>query len=191
MAPSTSILASAELKDEFPDGFCVYDLNEFISVYDMFKEGEMLFDDKHVIFKDGNRRTKYRKTAKEMIVLPKADSLKLQTVDLEFFLPQKDYIKLMEASSKLGTPNIRIVSDGETVQFENYDLAGKNPNSNLIEICPGNGNKYSVVFKTENFKMILGDYNVRVAFKGIAHFKNAAQEIEYWVAAEPQTKIGG
>ena len=46
------------------------------------------------------------------------------------------------------------------------------------------GKKYTIVFKTENFKMIQGGYDVEICFDGIAHFKNVKDDIAYWVATE-------
>jgi hypothetical protein len=40
------------------------------------------------------------------------------------------------------------------------------------------------VFKTENLKMIPGSYDVTISSKGIAHFKNKKDSIQYWIATE-------
>ena len=44
-------------------------------------------------------------------------------------------------------------------------------------------------FKTENLKIIPGDYDVAVSSKSISHFKNKVKPIEYWIALEPDSKI--
>ena len=53
-----------------------------------------------------------------------------------------------------------------------------------IEVGDGNGREYTIVFKTENFKMLQGDYEVSISFKGFANFKNTKDDIQYWVAFE-------
>jgi hypothetical protein len=61
-----------------------------------------------------------------------------------------------------------------------------------FEVGEGNGKKYKIVFKTENIKMIPGNYSVEISFKGIGHFKNTKEDIQYWIAFEAkETKIEG
>ena len=36
--------------------------------------------------------------------------------------------------------------------------------------------------------MVKGDYKVRVTSKGIAHFTHESDDLEYWVALEPDSK---
>ena len=47
-----------------------------------------------------------------------------------------------------------------------------------------------VFFKRENLKIIPGDYTVSISSKGISHFKNKAENLEYWIALEPDSKYG-
>ena len=43
----------------------------------------------------------------------------------------------------------------------------------------------------ENIKLISGSYDVKISFKGIGHFKNTKDDIQYWIAFEAkETKIG-
>ena len=56
-----TVLAEAVLSDEFPQDFCVHDLNQFLVVYSLNKDTEIDFDDKNIIFKAGKSKTKYRK----------------------------------------------------------------------------------------------------------------------------------
>jgi hypothetical protein len=45
-----------------------------------------------------------------------------------------------------------------------------------------------MVFRTENWKMMLGDYQVSISSKGIAKFENAARKLKYWLALEVGSK---
>ena len=71
ISPGKTVLASATIPDEIPQTFCVHDLNQFLSVHSLNKETELDFDTQHVIFKSGRSKTKYRTTAKNMIVSPR------------------------------------------------------------------------------------------------------------------------
>jgi hypothetical protein len=41
-----------------------------------------------------------------------------------------------------------------------------------------------MIFKTENLKMIPGDYEVSISSTGISNFKNKNVKIQYWIATE-------
>jgi hypothetical protein len=186
-----TVLAQANLKDIFPQDFCVYDLNQFLSVHSLHKDSDLSFDDSNVIFKSGRSSTKYRKTAKEMIVTPPEKEITLPSVDVSFTLSEEDYNNIMKVSSVLSSPHIAVESDGDAVQLVAFDAQDNSAHTNSIQVGEGNGNKYKIVFKTENIKMIPGSYAVQISFKGIGHFKNTKDDIQYWIAFEAkETKTG-
>jgi hypothetical protein len=40
-------------------------------------------------------------------------------------------------------------------------------------------------------KLIPGTYDAKISFKGISHFQNTTNDIQYWIAVEAkETKIG-
>ena len=187
-----TVLAQANLKDEFPQDFCIYDLNQFLSVNSLFKDSaELEFNSSDVIFKSGKRKTNYRMTAKEMIVVPPEKEITLPSVDCEFKLTQEDYEWTMKTASVLSSPHIAVESDGETINLVNFDAIDNSQSHNSTEVGEGNGKKYKIVFKTENIKLIPGSYDVKISFKGIGHFQNTKDDIQYWIAFEAkETKIG-
>jgi hypothetical protein len=186
-----TVLAQAILKDEFPQDFCVYDLNQFLSVHSLFKDSEIDFNSSDVIFKSGKRKTNYRMTAKEMIVVPPEKELTLPSIDCEFSLSAEDYDSIIKAASVLSSPHVGVQSNGDAVEVITFDALDNSAHTNSIQVGEGNGKKYKIVFKTENIKLIPGSYDVKISFKGIAHFKNTKDDIQYWIAFEAkETKIG-
>ena len=186
-----TVLAQANLKDVFPQDFCVYDLNQFLSVHSLHKDSDLSFDDSNVIFKSGRSSTKYRKTAKEMIVTPPEKEITLPSVDVSFTLSEEDYNNIMKVASVLSSPHIAVESDGDAVQLVAFAAQDNSAHTNSIQVGEGNGKKYKIVFKTENIKMIPGSYAVEISFKGIGHFKNTKDDIQYWIAFEAkETKTG-
>ena len=91
MSPTKTVLAKATIADSFPQTFCVYDLNEFLSVYSLYKDSEFDFDDVNVIFKSGRNKIKYRKTPKTMIVTVPEKELNLPSVDVQFTFKDEDF----------------------------------------------------------------------------------------------------
>jgi hypothetical protein len=184
ISSSKTVLAKATLKDNFPQDFCVYDLNQFLSVYFLNKDPEMDFDDSNVIFKNGRSRTTYRKTAKHMIVTPPEKVLTLPSVDSSFQLTQDDYASIMDAAKVLQSPHIAVESDGETIKLTACNAKDDSAHTNSVEVGTGNGNRFKVIFLVENLKLIAGTYDVQISFKGFCSFKNVSLDIEYFIAFE-------
>jgi len=184
-----SILAQATLKDDIPEDFCVYDLNQFLSAYSLFKDTELKFDPANVIFDGGRRKTKFRKAAKEMIVTPPNKEIKLDEVDCSFTLTSDDYADILKTASVLSCPNVTLQSDGELVELVAFDAKDDSQHNSSINVGAGNGKSYRIVFKVENLKMIPGEYEVQISFKGFAHFKNTKDDIQYWVAFEKNESV--
>jgi hypothetical protein len=186
-----TVLAQANLKDEFPQDFCVYDLNQFLSVHALFKDTEIDFDESNIIIGNGRKSTKYRMTAKEMIVVPPEKEITLPSVDCSFTLTAEDYESVMKSANVLSSPHIGVVSDGEQVELQAFDAQDDSAHTFSIGVGEGNGKKYKIVFKAENIKLIPGSYDVEISFKGIAHFTNTKEDIQYWIAFEAkETKVG-
>lgn len=180
-----TVLANAILHDEFPVDFCVYDLNQFLSVHSLFKDSvELEFDESNIIFKSGRSKIKYRMTAPEMIILPPDKEITLPSVDCSFTLTSEDYEWVMKTCSVLSSPHIGIKSDGEKIEIITFDANDDSSHTNYIEVGASDGNAYTVVFKVENIKMIPGTYDVNISFKGIGHFKNTVEDVQYWIAYE-------
>ena len=180
-----TVLANAILHDDFPVDFCVYDLNQFLSVHSMFKESvELEFDASNIIFTSGRNSLKYRMTAPEMIILPPDKEITLPSIDCSFTLTTEDYEWIMKACSVLSSPHIGVKSDGETIEIVTFDANDDSAHTNSISVGEADGNSYSVVFKVENIKMIPGTYDVNISFRGIGHFKNTVEDVQYWIAYE-------
>lgn len=185
-----TILAQAELVDSFPEEFCVYDLNQFLSVHGLFKDSPVLdYDESNVIFKVGTRKVKYRKTAKGMVVTPPEKNLMAASVDFGFTLDAADYDWIMKSANVLSSPNVALVSDGEEVLLVAMDVTDDSAHTNSIRVADGDGRKFKIVYKTENIKMIPGSYVAEVTFGKFTHFKNTQHKLEYWIALEKESEF--
>lgn len=187
MSSGKTVLAAATIKDEFPQDFCVYDLNQFLSVHSLNKDTEIDFDDVNVIFKsgtNGRNKIKYRKTERNMIVTPPDKVLVLPSVDIAFTLTEEDFNSILKTASVLQSPNIAVESTGDKISLTAYNPKDDAAHTNSVEVADGNGSKFKMVFLTENLKMIAGTYEVEISAKGLSSFKNKNVDIQYWVATE-------
>jgi hypothetical protein len=186
------VLAKATLIDDFPQDFCIYDLNQFLSVHSLGKDTELDFDSNNVIFKSGRSKTKYRMTAKSMIVSAPEKELTLPSVDGSFKLKDEDLAQALKNSAVLGSPNIAFESDGSKISVTNFNAKDDSAHTNTIEIgTTDNDKQFKAVFLVENFKMIPGTYDVQVSSKGLASFANEKGDLQYWIAIEAkESKFG-
>jgi len=184
MSPGKTILAKAKLKDTFPVDFCVYDLNQFLSVHSLYKDAEIDFDDANVVFKSGRSTCKYRKTAKEMIITAPEKELNLPSVDVSFKLDEDVFSSIMKKANALQSPNIAVYSDGFKIYLQCFNAKDDSAHTDATAVDEGSGALFKMVFLTENLKMIPGSYDVEISSKGLASFKNTIQEIDYWIAIE-------
>lgn len=184
-----NILAEATIPDEIPAEIGIYDLNEFLSVVSLHKDDlELNFDTKNIEIsgRKGRSKIKYRGCESTMIVVPPEKQIQMPDPEIGFDLSNEDFRWILDAANVLGSPQISVESDGETVTVNTLDLANDAAHTESLKLeTAGNGSKYKMVFKTENIAKILpGAYEVKISSKGISHFKNKNVPLEYWITTE-------
>jgi hypothetical protein len=190
-----NILAMAEIEENIPADFGVYDLNNFLSVVSLHKDEPTFdFDSKHVIIKSNNGRSKikYRFCDPTMIVTPPEKDLVMPEPEITFNLTSEDFNWILRAASVLSSPQISVESDGDKVQILTLDLQNDSAHTDSLELTDGNGMEYRMIFKTENLTKILpGSYTVNISSKGIAHFNNSKVKLQYWITTETGSTFKG
>lgn len=184
-----NILAQATIPDEIPADFGIYDLNEFLSVVSLHKDDLNLeFDSKNVVISGlkGRSKIKYRSCDATMVVSPPDKALALNDPEIQFDLSAEDFRWILDAANVLGSPQISVESDGTKITLNTLDVSNDSAHTESLELdVEGSGNKYRMVFKTENISKILsGSYEVKISSKGISHFKNKKTALEYWITTE-------
>jgi hypothetical protein len=98
---------------------------------------------------------------------------------------------VLKAASVLQAPEIAVVSDGST-QTKLVATNVKNDTSNEyhVDVAVTNEAKFRMVFKSENLKLISGDYKVSISSKGMGKFANEKAGLEYFIATESSSKYG-
>jgi len=187
-----NILAHAEVEEDFPQDFAIYQLNEFIGVLSTMSNPDLTFNDKYVMLSQENGAcTKYFYADPSVVVSPEKD-IKMPSEDITFELSEKQYNDLLKMSSILQLNDILVKgcpkSNGIYLAVTNK----KNDTSNDYSVKVGEGvtEPYKMYFKTENLKMVTGDYAVSISSQGISYFKNKKDNLEYWIALEPDSKYG-
>jgi hypothetical protein len=188
-----NILAEVTIKEEIPADFGVYDLNNFLSVVSLHKDDPSFeFDEKHVVIvgNKGRSKIKYRFCEPTMIVTPPEKQFVMPEAEIKFTFSSEDFDWVLRAASVLSSPHIAIESDGKKVSIVTLDLQNDAAHTDALEIAEGNGNKFKMIFKTENLTKVLpGVYEVAISSKGVSHFKNKNVPLQYYISTEAGSKF--
>ena len=188
-----NILAEVTIKEEIPADFGVYDLNNFLSVVSLHKDDPSFeFDEKHVVIvgNKGRSKIKYRFCEPTMIVTPPEKQFVMPEAEIKFTFSSEDFDWVLRAASVLSSPHIAIESDGKKISIVTLDLQNDAAHTDALEIAEGNGNKFKMIFKTENISKVMpGTYDISISSKGVSHFKNKNVPLQYFISTESGSKF--
>ena len=186
VSSNKTVISKAEVEDKFETKFAIYRLDRFLSTLSLFNDPELTFHEKHVEISDGKRKTKYLYAEESTIIKPPEKEIKLPNVDVEFSMTNENFKDVERAASVLGYTEIVVAGDGTNVSLQTQNVKDEKT-SDVHSIVIGETDKtFKAVFKTENMKLLPGDYDVSISSRGISKFvgKGFPYEIEYYVAVE-------
>ena len=175
-------MAKATVPVTFEKRFAMFDLSKFLSATSMFEDAELTFGDKSVKISDkAGSYTSLTYADESIIKSPPEKEIVLPSVDAEFKFEHSSLVNVTKALGVLGLPEIAVVGDGTTISVQAID--SKNPAGDSFSMSVGTTDKtFRAIFKSENIKVLNGDYNVKLCSKGISHW--SGPEAEYWIAVE-------
>lgn len=193
ISPLRTIFVEATVSESFPKEFALYDLNKLLAKVSLYKGAELSFDDDKInIATDNKKKSDYIKyCSPKVIVVPPEKNISIGETDCSFSLSQEDLDWMKKSAGISGSPNFVFESDGDTVHFIATDVKDDSSDQSKVEIGAGNGSKFHVVMKVENFKLMDGSYDVSIAKKGLACFKHKTVAITYYIAIEAANSTFG
>tara|TARA_S200000501_G_C20545987_1_gene622242 strand:+ start:25 stop:696 length:672 start_codon:yes stop_codon:yes gene_type:complete len=182
-----NILAEANINEEFPRDFAIYDLNQFLNGLGLHQDPELDFkEDSFLSIREGKRRVKYFFADPNVITSPPDKTLTLPTEDVCFQLDSVTLEKLLKAAAVYQLPDLSAIGEAGVVKLVVRDK--KNDTSNEFAIVVGETeDEFSFNFKVENIKIIPGAYNVIISSKLLAEFTNVNHNLKYFIALEPDS----
>ena len=185
-----NILVEAEIAEEFPKDFGIYDLNQFLNGLSLHSAPDLDFTrDEFVVIKEGKMRSKYFFADPTVIVSPPEKEITLPTEDVEFELTSQQLEKLKKAASVYQLPDISVIGENGVIKLVARDK--KNDTSNDFAIVVGETSaEFSFNFKVENIKVLPGTYEVVVSQKLLSRFRNTDKDLTYYIALEPDSTFG-
>ena len=189
IAMSGNIAAVATVEDEFDSEFAIYDLNQFLNGLKLYENASLDFSkDNCILIKQGNHKITYRLTDPSLIFSAEDRDIKLPSKDVCFILTEDNFEKLLKASSVFGLPDFSVVGDGNEIFLQ---VAQKeNSSSNEVSIVVGEtSEEFKLNFKTENLKIIPGNYEVVISKQLIAQFSNQNFDLTYFIGLESDSNF--
>ena len=183
-----NILSEAEILEEFPRDFAIYDLNQFLNGLSLHQDPNLDFSEEtHITIRDGKRRVKYFYSDPNVIVSPPEKQINLPSKDVCFQLENGVTERLVKAASIYQLPDISVIGEAGVIRLVVRDK--KNNTSNEYSILVGEtDNVFTFNFKVENLnKIISGAYDVVLSQKLLSQFTNTKYNLSYWIAMEPDS----
>ena len=193
MSAMKNIVASADVQEDFPQDFAIYDLNEFLAALSLFEKIDLDFKNDFVVITengDSRRALQYWYSDPSVVTHPKTD-ITMPDPDVEFEFSSSTLSEVQKAASIIGAPDMVLegMSKGNSV-IKVTDKKNATANDFKVHVPVDENTKdvpYKFWFKVENLKLIPGSYNVNVSSKKISHFSNTKVPVQYFIALEPES----
>ena len=177
-----NILAEANIEEEFPRQFGVYDLNQFLNGLSLHQDPDLDFtEESYLNIREGKRRVKYFFADPQVIISPPDKQITLPSEDVHFQLESSALDKLLKAAAVYQLPDLCVVGEAGVVRLVVRDK--KNDTSNSYSVGVGETDKeFTFNFKVENIKIIPGSYDIIVSSKLLSEFTNSNYNLKYYIA---------
>ena len=185
-----NILAEADISEEFPRDFAIYDLNQFLNGLSLHQDPDLDFkEESYLSIREGKRRVKYFFADPNVIIAPPEKEINLPSQDVCFQLDSTSLEKLVKAAAVYQLPDLSAVGEAGVIKLVVRDK--KNDTSNEYAIVVGETDQDFIFnFKVENIKIIPGAYDVVVSSKLLSQFTNTRYNLTYYIALEPDSTFG-
>ena len=195
MSAMKNIVAKAEVSENFPKDFAIYDLNEFLASLSLFDKPNLDFKEDFVVVTEDGSATKFLKYwySDPSVVTTPSKEVTMPSCEVSFSLSSNILSDVQKAAAVIGVPDmvLQAMTAGKAV-LKVTDKKNSTANDYAVGIDVNNEDgkdlSYKFWFKVENLKLLSGTYNVAVSSKNISHFVNSNVDIHYWIALEPESK---
>lgn len=184
------IIVNADLPDDFPVEFGIYDLSEFLANYSTMNNPDLTFSDTYLTMKDDNISLKYFYCAPNLIRNADKNLSKLDFTkpDATFQLDQNSFAKLMKVGQLNGFTHLTVNGADGVLTATMLVPGNDSSNSVTYEISDYDGNPFEVSFAVEYLKLIPAKYTVDFLKIGLARFTSEDGTLTYYIATHKKEK---
>lgn len=184
ISPQKTIMAIAKIEDTIPSAACVYDVSRFLSTCGLYENPNLEFHDKFFMISEGNRKTKYVYADPSMVFAPPDKEINIPSNDVQVEVEWTDIQAVIKASGIMQLPEIAFVGENGTCYLRAIDSANATADTFSIELGETN-DKFQLIIKTDNLKLIPQKYNVTLSARGISRFEG--EFVRYFIAIESKS----
>lgn len=189
ISEAKTIMANASILEDFPVEFGVYDLNEFLSLYNLMEDPSLQFSDKYLTMSDGSQKIKYYYSEVDILTQPSKD-INMPECEVVLDLSMENLQKIQKAAAVLGHSELSFIGDGNTVVASVFNEKDSTANTFDIDLGIGTTETFNYVFSISNLKMLQGDYKVSISSRLISNWRNADNPLDYFIALEKSSSFG-
>ena len=188
MSPMKTVMARATVKESFPQTYAIFDLSRFIGVLSMFNDPDIKMEQTFLVISENNRVVNYTYADPEMIVTPPDKPIKFpEDAEISFSMPADVLQSVLKAINILQMSEFSVTGRDNKICVGAVDT--KNPTGDTYNIEVGTTeHNFSMIFKSENIKLIAGDYDVKITSRGLGYFKG--DDVDYWIPTESSSNFG-
>lgn len=181
ISTSKTIMAKANVSEQFDSEFAIYDISRFLSALSLFKDPELAIEEKCAVISEGSKKMKYVFAELEVVTAAPDKTINLPSEDAVFSLSNQVMNDVNKVVSVLRLPHIVVTGANGKITIGAADVA--NPTTDTFATEVGETDKnFTLVFKAENIKIMPADYEVAICARGISRFKT--DDITYYIAVE-------
>ena len=191
ISEAKNIMAEADITEDFPLEFGIYDLNEFLSVLSLVDNPQLDFDESFVKVTNGGLNVKYFYSEKDILTTPQKD-INMPECEVQFVLDNDTLNKLRSAATALGHTEVSVTPGDGVLTLSVVDNENATSNAYSIDVpyTSKPDTPFTFVINIGNLKIIPGDYEVSISSKLISEFKNKEVNVRYWIALEKTSTFG-
>lgn len=179
-----SILVEANLENDIPKQFGIYDLNRFLGNITTLKNPELTFTSESVVMEDDDFSLTYMECSPNLIVTPPDKELVLKTVDVKFTMTNASIQKLLKIAAMNNLMNLSVVGEDGELRIKIHDKSKASSNFGTFKLGDYAGKDFIATFKTENLKLLPEDYDVEIQIGAFSKFVSKNGNLKYFIALE-------
>ena len=186
MSVMKNILVEADITEAFERDVAIYDLNQFLNCLSLIPGADVVLGDNAIEITDEQNTIEYRYSDPSVITAPPDKELTLPSEDVSVVLSEEHLESVRKASAVLQVPDVMLVGNGEELTLRVGDK--KNSGSNAFSVVVGETDRvFRANLKTENLKLLPGDYDVTISEKNLAKFSSHSRPYTVFIAVEPDS----
>jgi len=184
ITPEKNFIAIANIEDQFPTTAVIYDLSRFLSMLSLYQDPDVEFLENHFIISEGKLKMKYVYADISMVHAAPEKEIAIPSSDVSVSVKWSDLQSVIKAAGVLQFSEIAFVGEDGKCFLRAIDSNNKSSDAFGVEIGTTN-DTFTLILKTDNFKLLPQDYEVTLCAKGISLFKGT--DVSYYVGVDSKS----